>query len=161
MANNIRLTAFRNMVEKAKNCRRFLKENILTDITRQNRSVFDNEGVNNYGDGQKWIPNSPHWTRFKEDHIGKIARAYGQKFMIKYSKCEQLTGRMYKALTRNSPSQDIQHKITNNKLEYIANIPYLPLQESGYGKVPPRKILFAGKEQVKSWANMLQRYLMP
>ncbi len=161
MANNIRLTAFRNMVKKAKDYRRFLKENILTDIVRQNRSVFDNEGVNHYGDGQKWIPNSPIWTRFKEDHVGKIARAYGQKFMVKYSKCEQLTGRIYKALTRQSPSQDIEHRITNNKLEYISNISYLPLQEQGFGKVPPREILFAGKEQIKSWTNMLQKYLMP
>ena len=161
MANNIRLTAFRDMVQKVKDCRRFLKENILTDIIRQNKAVFENEGVNAYGDERQWIPNSHTWTRFKEDNIGKIARAYGQKFIVKYSKCEQLTGRMYKALTRNSPSQDVEHRITNNKLEYVSNIPYLPLQESGYGKVPPRKILFAGKEQIKSWSNMLQKYLLP
>lgn len=160
-SNNIKLTALRDIIEKARDYRRFLKENILTDIVRQNKAVFENEGVNNYGDGARWIPNSPTWTKFKEDNINQVARAYGQSFMIKNSKCEQLTMRMYKALTRSSPSPDVEHRITNNKLEYISNIPYLPLQESGYGKVPPREILFAGKEQVKQWKNMLERYLMP
>ena len=159
--NNIKLTALRDIINKAKDCKKFLKENILTDIIRQNKAVFENEGNNLYGDGSRWIPNSPRWTAFKEKNVGQIARAYGQNFMVKNANVMRLTDRMYKALTRNSPSQDVEHVITNNKLSYISKVEYQPFLESGYGKVPPREVLFAGKNQVKQWANMLQKYLMP
>jgi hypothetical protein len=158
MMKHIKLMKFHSLISKCNNFRRFLKDNILQDIYRQNKAVLENSGINNYGDGQTFTENNLQWQLFKSENIGKNIIIDGENIKVKSDEVMRFTDRLFNALSGNE-KKDMSIDITSNNMSVTCLVPYYYLHHTGQNNLPVRRAFFAGNEQIKKWKEMLFKYI--
>lgn len=159
---NIKLMKFHDVIKKCTNFKRFLKDNILQDIYRQNKATLENQGTNNYGDGLTFTENNLEWQLFKSENIGKKIIIDGQNMKVKSDEVMRFTDRLFNALTGDN-KKDMNVEITghnNNNMKVTCNVPYYALHHNGENNMPVRKAFFAGQNQIEKWKEMLHKYIL-
>jgi hypothetical protein len=171
----------KQLLKNAEEFRPVINKRIIPDIWVNNKAVFDNQGVNAYGDGELWPPNSRFWAWFKREHEGETVKnpftgkglpshfegvPFSDMIKIKYSKTAMLTGRLYNALTAKNNNKDfwIDAQSGKNNFYLRCAVPYLDdLQEGRLSNtrfIPPRKVLFIGKRQKEQWLEWIKEHLL-
>jgi hypothetical protein len=169
----------KQLLKNADDFKPVIDNKIIPDIYNSNKSVFDNQGINLYGDGELWRSNSRYWQWFKEKNLGKTVKnpflspsslpshftgdAFLNKIKIKYAKTAMLTGRLYNALSGKNRN-DFWVNSKKNNFYLRCMVPYLDdLQEGRLSDgqfTEPKKILFIGKSQKEQWMKWIKEYLI-